>query len=77
MTLQLRLNILANYVGSAVTAIMGFVFLPSYIKFMGIESYGFVRFYASPQALFSLLDMGLREQILIFPDLFDYRLKGC
>ncbi len=59
MPSQLKLNILANYVGSAVTAVMGFLFVPFYIKFMGIESFGLVGFYASLQALFSLLDMGL------------------
>jgi O-antigen/teichoic acid export membrane protein len=59
MPSQLKLNILANYAGSAVTAVMGFLFVPFYIKFMGIESFGLVGFYASLQALFSLLDMGL------------------
>ena len=38
---------------------MSLVFIPLYIKFMGIESYGLVGVFVSLQALFSLLDMGL------------------
>lgn len=38
---------------------MGVLFVPLYIRFMGIESYGLVGFYASLQALFFLRDMGL------------------
>ena len=38
---------------------MALVFIPLYIKFMGIEAYGLVGIFATLQALFSLLDMGL------------------
>ena len=38
---------------------MSLVFVPLYIKFMGIESYGLVGIFASLFALFGLLDMGL------------------
>ena len=38
---------------------MSLAFVPLYIKFMGIESYGIVGIFASLQAIFSLLDMGL------------------
>ena len=38
---------------------MGVIFIPIYIKFMGIESYGLVGVFASLLALFSVLDFGL------------------
>ncbi len=38
---------------------MGVIFIPLYIKFMGIESYALVGVFASLLALFSVLDMGL------------------
>lgn len=38
---------------------MSIAFVPLYIKFMGIESYGLVGIFASLLALFSVLDMGL------------------
>lgn len=42
---------------------MALVFIPLYIKFMGIEAYGLVGIFATLQALFSLLDMGLGSTV--------------
>jgi len=38
---------------------MSLVFVPIYIKFIGIEAYGLIGIFLSLQALFSLLDLGL------------------
>ena len=38
---------------------MGLVFIPLYIKFMGIESYGLIGIFATFQVIFGLLDVGL------------------
>ena len=38
---------------------MSLAFVPLYIKFMGIESYGLVGIFVSLPALFGVLDMGL------------------
>ncbi len=38
---------------------MSLAFVPLYIRFMGIESYGLVGMFASLQALFGILDLGL------------------
>ncbi len=38
---------------------MGIAFIPVYINFLGIDSYGLIGIYASLQALFGLLDIGL------------------
>ena len=56
---QLKKNIIANFVGSGWIALMGIVFIPIYIKFLGIDSYGLIGIYASLQAMFGLFDFGL------------------
>ena len=38
---------------------MGLIFIPLYIKFMGIESYGLIGFFATLQIILGLLDVGL------------------
>jgi len=55
----IKQNIIANFAGKAWAAVMSIAFVPLYIKFMGIESYGLIGIFASLLALFSLLDMGL------------------
>jgi len=58
MTL-LKKNIAANFVGNIWQALMNLAFIPLYIKFMGIESYGLIGFYVALQAVVVVLDMGL------------------
>lgn len=55
----MKKNIAANFAGSFWQALMALAFIPLYIKFMGIEAYGLIGIFASLQAMFSLLDMGL------------------
>jgi O-antigen/teichoic acid export membrane protein len=56
---QLKQNISANLFGNGWHALMAFLFVPLYIKFMGMEAYGLVGIYASLQILSGLLDMGV------------------
>jgi len=56
---SLKKNIAANITGSIWQALMGLVFIPLYIKFMGIESYGLIGIFATLQVIFGLLDVGL------------------
>ncbi len=55
----LKNNIAANFAGSFWQALMGLIFVPLYIKFMGIESYGLVGLFTTLQVIFGLLDVGL------------------
>ena len=57
--MSLKRNILANYVGQIYVTLIGILFVPMYVKYMGAETYGLVGFYAMLQAWFQLLDMGL------------------
>jgi O-antigen/teichoic acid export membrane protein len=56
-------NIVANFGGSVWTGLMGLVFVPLYIHFMGIEAYGLMGIFATLLALFGLLDMGLSSTL--------------
>ncbi len=61
---KVRLNILANYVGSFWQMAMALLFIPLYVKFVGIESYGITGFLGSLESVIYLLDMGLSTKCL-------------
>ena len=60
MTL-LKRNIVANFLGQGWAALMSFIFIPLYIKFLGIEAYGLIGFFAMMQAMLQVLDLGLSQ----------------
>ncbi|RDS85294.1 lipopolysaccharide biosynthesis protein [Dyella psychrodurans] len=55
----LRINILSNYAGQAWMALMGVVFVPLYIRILGIEAFGLIGLMLSIQALSMVLDLGM------------------
>ncbi|HEX2120924.1 MAG TPA: oligosaccharide flippase family protein, partial [Thermoanaerobaculia bacterium] len=57
--MSLTRNISANFGGNLWAGVMALVFIPLYIRFMGIEAYGLVGFFLTMQSVFSLLDAGL------------------
>ena len=59
----LKKNIAANFGGSVCTGLMGLVFVPLYIHFLGIEAYGLIGIFATLLAVFGLLDMGLSSTL--------------
>lgn len=56
-------NIIANYTSQVYVTLIGILFLPLYIKYMGSEAYGLVGFFTMLQAWFSVLDLGLTPTI--------------
>jgi len=56
---SVKRNIIANYLGSGWSALMGLVFVPLYIHYLGMEAYGLIGVFAILQAWLSLLDMGM------------------
>lgn len=52
-------NILANYVGSVTTAVLGIVLVPVYVRYLGIEAFGLIGAYAILQAALAVLDLGM------------------
>lgn len=57
--MSLKKNVIANYLGQAWTAVMGLVFVPVYIDYLGMESYGLIGIFTLLQTWLSLLDMGM------------------
>ena len=57
--MQIRRNVIANYLGQAWGALMGLAFVPFYIRYLGVEAYGLIGIFALLQTLLSLLDLGL------------------
>jgi O-antigen/teichoic acid export membrane protein len=60
---QFSKNLLAGLLASAWTAVLGLAAVPFYIRYLGVESYGLIAFFASLQTLFQLLDLGLAPTI--------------
>jgi O-antigen/teichoic acid export membrane protein len=58
---RLQLNLLSNFAGQGWAALMSLAFVPLYIKFLGIEAYGLIGFYAMLQAAIQILDLGLTQ----------------
>ena len=52
-------NIGANIIGRIWSIISVFIFIPLYIYFLGIETYGLVSLFATMQGILFLLDAGL------------------
>ncbi len=61
--MSLKKNVLANYVGQGTQALMGIVFVPVYIRYIGIESYGLIGMFALVQSWLSLIDMGMKPAL--------------
>jgi O-antigen/teichoic acid export membrane protein len=55
----LKRNLIANYLGQGWTALMGLVFIPTYIQYLGIEAYGLIGLFSILLAWLALLDMGM------------------
>ena len=56
---RVKRNLVANYLGQGWSAVMGLAFIPVYIEYLGIESYGLIGLFAVMQAWLTLLDMGM------------------
>ena len=57
--MSLRRNVTASYISQIYVSLVGIVMVPTYLRYMGVEAYGLVGFFAMLQAWFQLLDMGL------------------
>lgn len=61
--MSLSRNLVAGMASSIWTAVIGLAVVPLYLKYLGIEAYGLIGFFATIQAVLSLLDMGLAPTI--------------
>lgn len=58
-----RANILSNFILQIWLFIGQLILIPVYIKYLGVEQYGLVGFYASLQSIFLLFDLGMSATI--------------
>lgn len=56
---MLKKNLIANYIGQIWVAVMGLIFVPVYIRYIGIESYGLIGLQSMLQVCFSVFDAGV------------------
>ncbi len=56
---SLKKNIISNYIGRAWPALLSIILVPTYISFLGIESYGLIGFYTSLSAVIGIFDLGI------------------
>jgi O-antigen/teichoic acid export membrane protein len=61
--MSLGRNLLAGLVNSVWSALVSLTVVPFYLKYIGIEAYGLIGFFATTQAVLSLLDMGMAPTI--------------
>ena len=59
----MRINLFANIVGQFWRAAMLLLFVPVYVRLLGLEAYGLIGILATLQVWLSLLDMGLRPAL--------------
>src|SRR5436309_2024864 len=59
----IRRNIAANFAAQGWIAVMGFIFVPFYLRFIGAEGYGLIGFFVLLSAAMALLDGGLAATV--------------
>ena len=57
--MNLGKNIVVNFIGRTWSSILAIALIPVYIKFLGIEAYGLVGFFATMTSVLGLLDLGI------------------
>ena len=61
--MSLKRNFSVGILSSIWNALVGLAVVPLYLKYLGIEAYGLIGFYATTQALLQILDLGLSPTI--------------
>jgi O-antigen/teichoic acid export membrane protein len=56
---MIKRNLVANYIGQIWSAVMSIAFIPLYIKYLGIESYGLIGLFGMVLTWLGLLDLGM------------------
>jgi O-antigen/teichoic acid export membrane protein len=60
---RFKANVVANFTGGAWTGLMTLIFVPVYLHLLGIEAYALVAFFTTLQAVFGILDLGLKSTL--------------
>ena len=60
---RIRRNLIANFGGQGARAVMALLFVPFYVRILGVEAYGLIGLYTSLLLALGLLDAGLRPTL--------------
>ncbi len=60
---RIRKNLIANFGGQGSRALMALVFVPFYVRILGVEAYGLIGLYASLLIALGLFDAGMRPTL--------------
>ena len=61
--MSLRKNVIANFFGGIWVSLISLIFIPLYIRLLGIESYGLIGFFGVLLTVLALLDAGMTPTI--------------
>jgi O-antigen/teichoic acid export membrane protein len=61
--MKLSSNVFAGFAGSAWSAVLALAVVPFYVRYLGVEAYGLIGFFATLQVVLQLLDAGLATTI--------------
>ena len=61
--MSVKANVVANYFSQTYIAVIGFVFVPIFIKYLGIEAFGLIAIFTIFQSSLALLDMGMKPAL--------------
>lgn len=56
---RIKWNVLANLAAGFWTSLLSLAFIPFYLRYLGLEAYGLIGFFATLQAIFGILDFGM------------------
>lgn len=59
----MKLTIISNYIGQLSIAILSFIFIPVYIKYLGVEAYGLIGMFSVLQVALNIFDAGITPLI--------------
>lgn len=60
---SLKANIISNFLGNVWISLIGFIFMPIYLNYIGAEGYGLIGIFMSLQVMLKLFDSGLSTTI--------------
>ncbi len=61
--MSIHFNLFAGFANSICSALIGLAVVPIYLRYLGIEAYGLVGFFATMQGVLQIFDMGLAPTI--------------
>ena len=62
--MSVKKSVIANYIGRGLLTTLSIVFIPIYIKYLGMEAYGLIGIYTILVSMMMLVDVGMGQTIV-------------